>query len=208
MEMQLSKFTIGLIFIFLPGILALIISERLTEHRERHGYELLAYALVLGCIAHVVYGLLQPALDLILRIHLEEDRWIDLMLDTDVAIQRQVVAYTAIIGAILGLLLAYITNRSWLHRFAAKLKISQKFAEVDVWTHLLTYQGPQWVVVRDHSKNLMYQGYVQAFSATEDTRELFLTNASVFANNTGKKEYDVAVLYLSFDKKDVTLEIF
>jgi hypothetical protein len=55
---------------------------------------------------------------------------------------------------------------------------------------------------------LAYQGYVQAFSATEDTRELFLTNASVFKNDTGEKEYDVAVLYLSIDKKDVALEIF
>jgi hypothetical protein len=80
------------------------------------------------------------------------------MLDDTVTIQRQVVAITAVIGGLLGLLLAYMANHSWLHRFANKLDISKKFAEVDVWTHLMTYQGPQWVVIRDHSKNLMYQG--------------------------------------------------
>ena len=75
--MELSKFSIGLIFIFLPGILALLVSERLTEHPERKNYELLVYALVLGCIAHVTYGLLALVSHALPPFfHLAEDRWI------------------------------------------------------------------------------------------------------------------------------------
>jgi len=55
--MELSRFTIAIIFIFFPGILALVISERLTTHPERKSYELFAYALVLGCVAHLLYEL-------------------------------------------------------------------------------------------------------------------------------------------------------
>jgi hypothetical protein len=54
----------------------------------------------------------------------------------------------------------------------------------------------------------MYQGYVKAFSTSEETRELFLVEATVFQNDTGEKMYDVAILYLSFDKTNFTLEIF
>lgn len=65
-----------------------------------------------------------------------------------------------------------------------------------------------WVVLRDHSKNLMYQGYVATFSVTEEQRELILNDATVFENATGRKLYDVKSIYLAFDKKDVAVEIF
>lgn len=152
--MELSKFTVGLIFIFLPGILALLVSERLTEHPERKGYELFTYALVLGCIAHVAYALMvQISHGLPLGFHLDEDRWIELMLeDETITIQTNVVATTAAIGVLLGLFLAYAANHSWLHRIAH--------------------------------------------------------DATVFENRSGRKLYDVKTIYLSFEKKDVAVEIF
>jgi hypothetical protein len=54
----------------------------------------------------------------------------------------------------------------------------------------------------------MYQGYLTTFSTTEDPRELILRNATVFENSSGAKLYDVNSLYLSFEKKDVAIEIF
>lgn len=208
--MELSKFSIGVIFIFLPGVLALLTSERLTEHPERKNYELFVYALVLGCIAHVVYGLaatistyLPPSF------HLDEDRWIELMVDDrTVSIQTRVVAVTAVLGVLLGLLLAFAANHSWLHRLAHLLRVSRKFADNDVWGFLMNSGTVGWIVVRNQSKNLMYQGYVATFSTTEDPRELILRDATVFENSSGKKLYDVRSLYLDFEKKDVAIELF
>ena len=207
--MELSKFSIGLIFIFLPGILALLVSERLTEHPERKNYELFVYALVLGCIAHIVYGLLAAlSHTLPAGYRLDEDRWIELMLDdSQLTIQTRVVAITAILGVLLGLLLAYAANHSWLHRLAHRLRVSRKFADNDVWGYLMNSGMVGWIVVRDHSKNLMYQGYVATFSTTEDPRELILRDATVFENSSGTKLYDVSSLYLSFEKKDVAIEV-
>jgi peptidyl-tRNA hydrolase len=65
-----------------------------------------------------------------------------------------------------------------------------------------------WIVVRDHSKNVMYQGYLTTFSTTEDPRELILRDATVFENSSGAKLYDVSSLYLSLEKKNVVVEIF
>ncbi len=203
--MELSKFTVGLIFIFLPGILSLIISERLTEHGERKGYELVAYALVLGCTAHVLYTGVQKAFP---GLGWEADRWLELMLDDEASIQSAVVAYSAGIGIVLGLALAFAANHSWLHWIARKLRVSRKFSELDVWGHLMADKEIDWVVVRDHARNLMYQGQLSVFSIKEDPRELMLRNATVFTNDSGAKLYDVKVIYLSFEKKDVSLEIF
>ncbi|HET9113761.1 MAG TPA: hypothetical protein VFN66_07810, partial [Burkholderiales bacterium] len=51
----MDKITISVIFIFLPGILALMISEKLTSHPKREGYELIAFTFVLGCLSHLLY---------------------------------------------------------------------------------------------------------------------------------------------------------
>ena len=208
--MELSKFSVGLIFIFLPGILALLVSERLTEHLERKGYELFVYALVLGCSAHVVYSVGAYGIHFVApAFSVDDDRWIQLMLDdTSVTIQTRVVAITAVIGLLLGFIVAYAANHSWLHRLAHKIGVSRKFADNDVWGFLLNSGSVGWVVVRDHSKNLMYQGFVATFSTTEDPRELILRDVTVFENSSGAKMYDAQTIYLSFDKKDVALEIF
>ncbi|SRR6266496_2242131 len=204
--MELSRFTIGIIFIFFPGILALVISERLTTHPERKGYELLAYALLLGCVAHLLYEL---AYSLAVRwIALPDDRWLELLTSEDVSIQGPVVFYTAFVGALLGFLVALAVNRSWLHRVARLLKVTRKFADPDVWAYLMNSDQISWVVVRNQEHNLMYQGNVVSFSTDEDPRELVLNNVTVFQNDTAAKLYDVELMYLSFDKKSVTLEVY
>jgi len=146
--MELSKFSIGLIFIFLPGILALLVSERLTEHPARKNYELFVYALVLGCAAHIAYGALATlshALPPPFR--LDEDRWLELMLDdNEGTIQTRVVGITAIIGVVLGLSLAYAANHSWLHRIAHRLRVSRKFADNDVRSDVLDDGGSEGIV--------------------------------------------------------------
>ena len=206
--MELSQFTLGLIFIFLPGVLALMVSERLTEHPERKPYELFAYALVLGCVSHLVYPSVQWLVNTIsMRLVLEDDRWLELMLEEHVGIQPRVVGTNALIGIGIGLFVAYAANRSWMHRFAYALGISRKFADMDVWAYLMNSENIQWVVIRDKSKNLMYQGAISLFSSGEDPRELLLTNVTVYTNDTGTRLYDAEALYLSFDKKGVELEV-
>jgi hypothetical protein len=213
--MEISKFTIGIIFIFLPGIVALLISERLTNHSERKPYELVVYALTIGCAAHLIYGVLQPLANVVLllvrlSVQLEKDRWLDLMLTTDVkqvAIQGQVVAFTAIIGVFLGFLVARAANNSWIHRLARYLKVSNKFADIDVWTYLMNSGNIEWILLRDHANNLAYQGYVMAFSSEEDPREILLGDVTVFTNDSSQKLYDVKSTYLSFAKENVAIEL-
>ena len=54
----------------------------------------------------------------------------------------------------------------------------------------------------------MYQGMVHTFSDVEDPRELILKDVSVFDNETGDKLYDVDLIYLSFEKKNASIEIY
>ena len=199
--MQFSQLTVTVIFIFLPGILALIISERLTTHPERKGYELFAYAFVVGCAAHLIYSLISKSLGL------PDDHWLDLVTSDQSKVQGAVALHTALIGAILGLMVAFCANHSFLHRFARIFRITRKFADFDVWSYLMNSDQVYWIVVRNQTTDLMYQGKVITFSTNEDPRELVLSDVTVFQNSTAAKLYDTPLIYLSFDKKNAILEV-
>jgi hypothetical protein len=207
--MELGKVTISIIFIFLPGILALMVSERLTSHRERKGYELAAYTFVIGCLSHLLYFTLHWLLGKF-SITSPEDNWLDLMTSDTVA-QPTVVLITTILGVVLGFVLCYASNYSWLHRFASLIHAGNKFGDVDVWAWLLNsghVEGNPWVVIRDQEKSLMYQGWVMAHSVEEDPRELVLSDVKVFDNKTGAELYDVKVMYMALEKKSASIELY
>jgi hypothetical protein len=208
--MELSKLTIGLVFIFLPGILALMISEKLTDHPERKGYELAAYTFVLGCLSHLTYFIIQWVINKFIT--LPDDHWLDQIVSTNITIPPMpVLIITSCLGVIWGLLLSNATNHSWLHKIAAFINVSKKFGDLDVWCFLMNSKELdqyKWIVVRDHAKNLMYQGKVRAFSAGEDPRELIIIDATVYENDSGLKMYDVKLIYLSLEKKNISLELF
>ena len=205
----MDKVTISIIFIFLPGILALIVSEKLTSHPKREGYELIAFTFVLGCLSHLLYFIIFTPLKW-LGAAVPEDKWLDLM-TTTTATQPVVVLYTAILGVVMGFILSYARNYSWLHRFALWIKASRKIGDVDLWAYLFNsnlLEEYDWVVIRDRDKNLMYQGMVNTFSDIEDPRELILSNVKVFDNETGTGLYDVDLIYLSFEKNNASIEIY
>lgn len=65
-----------------------------------------------------------------------------------------------------------------------------------------------WVVIRRPEQNIMYQGYIAAFSDEEDQRELLLSDVTIYDNDSGDQIYTVATCYLSFKKDEVSIEIY
>jgi hypothetical protein len=65
---------------------------------------------------------------------------------------------------------------------------------------------PAWVTIRDMQNDIMYQGYVVAFSDSLEKDEIFLDNVSVYQNSTGNKLYDVAGLYIPTKRENLIIE--
>ena len=65
----------------------------------------------------------------------------------------------------------------------------------------------EWVVVRDLEDDLIYEGWIVAFSdSTADFDEMLLTDAQVYRNSTGEELYKVSGLYLSMRHGNKTIE--
>lgn len=80
------------------------------------------------------------------------------------------------------------------------------FGELDVWGYTLNLKEVVWVTVRDHKNDLIYDGWVQAFSDDSRDAEVLLRDVSVYKNSTGEKLYQVGGVYLSRNREDISIE--
>jgi hypothetical protein len=64
----------------------------------------------------------------------------------------------------------------------------------------------EWITVRDHKRNLVYDGRVRFFSEDEKPAELYLQDIKVYDNASGEYLYDVAGMYISLERTDLTIE--
>ncbi len=61
--------------------------------------------------------------------------------------------------------------------------------------------------MRDKEKDLIYDGWVQAFSDDSKDAELLLRDVSVYKNSTGEGLYQIGMMYISRNRDDIAIEI-
>jgi len=97
--------------------------------------------------------------------------------------------------------LAFVITALHYHKalfdFAQAIGATGKFGDPNVWSFAMNSKELRWVVVRDMEKDLMFQGYIRAFSdIDEKVSELLLVSVHVFRESTGEKLYETDTMYL------------
>jgi hypothetical protein len=92
-------------------------------------------------------------------------------------------------------------------RILRATRISDSSGCDDIWEYSLSKQSPvgNWVQVRDFENQVIYEGWVKAYSDGHDVRELLLAHASVYGFD-GQKAYDQHAIYLSRPTNNMSLE--
>lgn len=200
--MAVTEFTLRLIFLFLPGLIAFLVVEALTIHRIIPMVRVFLYSLVLACLCYLSYYPLTliPYLNLPFSFG-------DSLMDGKNNLDFFEISFVTLWSIPLALFISLAFNKHWLHRAALWLGVSRKFRDADVWSLVMNKQGSEWVVVRDLEQDLIYEGWVVAFSdSTDDFDEVLLTEAKVYRNSTGEKLYEVPGVYLSTRHGNKTVE--
>jgi len=116
--------------------------------------------------------------------------------------------YTAIgISVLLAAIVAAAYNYKLVTVIGRFLRITRRFGDEDVWEYLHNSPDVEWVYVRDHLQDITYYGRISTFSDRYKQRELVLSDAIAFENDTGTRLYEVDGVYVSRDVSTVTLEI-
>lgn len=218
--MTLSEFSFRIILLFMPGIISFFIADKLTNHKEPPLYKILVLSLIYGFIAYLLYyvvfiivinNIFDFASTKITVLNLTNYKFhfsfVSSLSDQKTSINFLEIMIVAGLSFPMGLLIAYCMNQKVLIKIAHKLKVTKKFGDTDVWSYIMNLDGTEWVVVRDLDYDLMYQGWVHAFSDGEEKDELFLRDVKVFKNSTGEELYNVQGLYVPRKREGLTIEL-
>lgn len=210
MQFELSDFAIKLILLFLPGIISFLIINILTNHKEFKFYFILIYSLLLGFFNYFIYYLIILLSNYVAKcFNLNFFRTVTFF-DFINGVLKEVdfleIIYVCIISIPVGFIFVYFINRNFLNRFAHFTKLTKKYSEVDVWSHLMNSKIPEWVYIRDIKNNLVYYGWIKVFSDSTEQDELFLEDVKVFRYSDSKFLYEIQGLYLYNSRKNMVIE--
>lgn len=199
--MQISEFAFRIILIFIPGIITCVVVDSLTFHKKTTGYGVLLKSLMLGFLCYLLYFLLTK-----LGLNNGEFHFVRSLSDKAEKLDFTEISFVTLLSLPVGLLVTYFINYKILHHLAHSLRVSRKFGDLDVWSYLMNSRMEPWVVVRDLAGDLIYEGWIEAFSESSDETELFLRDVKVYRNSTGEELYDTPSLYLAKKRETLTVE--
>lgn len=205
--MELSEFVFKLLLLFLPGIICSCIVDTFTNHKERTQFQFVVHSFVYGLISYGAFWVLVKAFGCVFDIDRESFNFLLNFQNVAQEISFREIFYVCIVAMALGAIVTFIHTHKLHFRLFRFLRITKKFGELDVWGYLMNSEDVNWVTVRDIPNNLMYDGWIQAFSDNSKEAEVLLGDVEVYSNDTGNHLYSVSSQYLSLDRSNIVIEV-
>ncbi len=202
--MNISEFAFSLLLIFLPGILCAYMIDMFTNHRERTQFQFVINAFLLGFGSYFLYAapgyFFSPE-------KIGSINFLRMLSGEQTTISLKEILLVCALSAFLAVLIISINTHKWHFRLLKKLGITNKFGEQDVWGFLMNSAKTEWVTVRDIENNLMYDGWIKAFSDNSKEAEVLLGDVEVYRNDSGEYLYDTDAQYLSLNREKISIEV-
>ena len=203
--MQLSEFTFRIILLFVPGMISFIIISALTSHKELKIHQVLISSLILGFLCYTFYYLIIGIIGILFKTNLNLS-FLEVITKKDVPLNFKEIVYVTGVSVLVGFIFTYLINYKVLHTIANKLKATNKFGDIDVWSFIMNIEEVEWVIIRDRENDLMYEGWIAAFSDSTEKDELFLRDVRVFKNSTAEELFKIPGLYLPRMRENSIIE--
>ncbi len=204
------KIDIGLIKILLlalPGIVALLLYRKLTGADTKKQWHVVFQIMLFSLISYGALGCIYWTLRLIPGLDCQLSFFDSLLSERDQQFRWNEVLYASLIAIPVALLASLVYTFSIINRIGCKIRVTKRIFDGDIWEYFNYREDFQWVFVRDHKVDLLYFGWVMAYSETGTDREIILRDVQVFPNtNNAGQLYTVHALYLSRNQDDLTIE--
>ena len=205
--MEISEFTFKLLLLFFPGILCAYIVDHLTIHRPRQAFFFLLQSFVFGLVSYFTYWFGLRIIQLFWPVKINPDiAFLRSLINSDIIFSFREIAIVAGVAIIIACIFTVISRFKFFNRFARFIGLTKTFGELDVWGYLMNMKEVVWVTVRDHKNDLIYDGWVQAFSDDSKDAEILLRDVSLYKNSTGEKLYQAGAVYISRNREDISIE--
>ncbi|MDQ7002032.1 MAG: hypothetical protein Q9N02_05020 [Ghiorsea sp.] len=205
----MNHFLAALIIIFLPGILAVIICDKIIVHSKWDTFKYSLYAFILGILSYVtlqalyyLYNLADYCSSDNTSLNFVDIKWDNLSIwNSLISEEIKIIPIDLISATILSIPLAfmagYIINFKIITKLANKFRVSNKYGDENLFSFYLNSPDIDWVYIRDIERDLTYQGRVQSYSETDTIQEIVLYDVKVFRYQDSAELYSIPSIYLS-----------
>ena len=199
--MEFSLATVQIALIFIPGLFWTMLdaAHRPTAQSGQFVYTLRVF--VFGVISYaflgVIYQILGREFDIL---SFADPNWSFAKIGDEVL-------WAVVTSLILSVLWIAGRTHKVVTRILNKMGASNHIADQDIWEFVFNSDDPKikFAHVRDYENEVIYAGYVRAYSDRLDLRELAMTDVQVF-NGEGVEIYSTPLLYLARPNNGITLE--
>lgn len=200
-----SEFTWRLILVFLPGIIAFIIIDNLTVHRETKVHHWFFYPLILGFLSYAPWYLLVSIVQTVYRANVPF-QFIESITDIHAKVNFGEILVASGTAIILGFFITWAITKRFLFTISKYFHITDKFPEIDAWENFITNFKPQWLTVRDLDNDAIYQGKLFSASDANDRDGIVLQDVIV-QNAKGEPQYWVPTMFIPRKMDRLLIEV-
>lgn len=204
--MEINQFILRLIIIMAPGIICSIIYNKLKGEKRTKDWETLLEIFLFSLITYVIYDVILKIVKCCGITDREIDALKTLITESELPSSLDLI-FSTTIAIIVAFGFAAIYKYKLLSRIGRKIRVTARYGDEDVWEYFFHSPDVDWIFVRDYKNNLVYFGSLNAFSESNQKRELILTDVEVFTNDTCEELYKVRTVYLNLADFGFSIEI-
>ena len=198
----MNQLVVSVVIIMIPGIIATIISDKLTTHSKWDSFKFSLYALTLGVLSYVVLQVLVYASNLVSSINIGIVSWKNLKIWGSVLsggndISPWEICLASVLSMPVAFFASWLINYKVFNKIGQKFKITQKYGDENLYSYYLNAKEIDWVYIRDKEGNLTYEGRVVQHSENDKIQELVLSEVSVYRYEDSEYLYSIPTIYLS-----------
>lgn len=198
----MNKMVVVLMVILMPGVIATIISDKLTSHSKWDSFKFTLYAITLGIFAYSLLQIVVYAIDLMKSVSLRSIQWSHLdiwnsALNGSSNIRPWEICAATVFAIPVAFLASWSINFKIFNKIANKIKVSNKYGDENLFSYYLNAREIDWVYVRDMLNNFTYEGRVVSHSENDKMQEIVLSEVKVYRYEDSDFLYSVPTMYLS-----------
>ena len=150
----MNQLVVTITIILLPGIIAVVICDKLTVHSKWDAFKFALYSLVLGILTYAALQCSAYVVDLVKGIGSESCSWHHLKIWSSAICEKPVVPAWEVVFATfysvpIAFFASWIVNHKIFNKIGQKIRITHKYGDENLFSYYLNAKGIDWIYVRD-----------------------------------------------------------
>ena len=211
--MNISSFSLQVLLLFIPGLIAFLLVDNLTAHKPFKLVYIFIYTMILGMMSYLTLYCVLVLFSMCRGTTAEFYFWKNLTEEGLIFFLPEII-YATLVSVFLGSVVTFVINHGWFNYYCGKVGLSKKHGYSDTLSYMINLYTnaepnvPLYLTITDWEKRLRIVGVLVALSGPEDRRdEMLLQDCTLYSLESGEEIYSIPVYYFCPDYSKITIEI-